>query len=199
MSSIFSPNKTSARLLVDYAAAYWGPSADGATPESSLRYLAVFDLYIKARSYSIINKITFWFAIVLGVLVLFWPSLATLSKDFFNLELETFQSAVVQTTVTGLAVLTFTIYSHYKKRQMSVENLMRLAVYSDETGPELTKRVLKEMERIDSGFNFSEAFLKKNKADSGTSKSQTVNSDAAANKNNNEKASKPNLKEPEPS
>lgn len=165
MSQIFSPNKTSAKLLADYAAAYWGPGVEGVTPETSLRYLAVYDLYIKARSYSIINKIAFWFAILLGIMVLLWPSLATLSKDFFDLELETFQSAVVQTTVTGLAVLTFTIYSHYKKRQMSVENLMRLTVYSDEYGPDLTKLVLKEMERIDSGFNFSEAFLKKSKSE----------------------------------
>ncbi|MEM8933683.1 MAG: hypothetical protein AAGE94_21010 [Acidobacteriota bacterium] len=150
--SIYTPNKTCAKLLVDYATERWGESASGeARPR---RLLMMFDLYIKARSYAILNKVAFFASILAGIMVLVWPSLAIVSIDF-GMEIEFLKSAIVQTTVTGLAALTFAIYSHYKKRQMYMENLMRVVVFSDESDHELSERVLKEMERIDSGFSFS--------------------------------------------
>ncbi len=155
--TVFSPNKTSAKLLVDYASERWG--GGDATPESHRRYLMIYDLYIKARSYSIINKVTFWFAIGAGIMVLLWPSLAIVTKDF-GFEKEFLKSAIVQTTITGLALLTFAVYSHYKKRQMFVENLMRTVVYSDEDVGDLLERVVGEIARIDSGFGFSKAIRK---------------------------------------
>ena len=163
--SIFTPNKTSARLLVDFASQKWGPDAKNTTAESERRFLIIYDLYIKARSYAIINKTAFWFAILAGIMVLVWPSLAIVTKDF-GFEKEFLKSAIVQTTVTGLAALTFFVYSHYKKRQMYVENLMRHVIYSDESWEGLIDKVLKEVERIDAGFSFSDAIVKKSKKDS---------------------------------
>ena len=160
--TIYSPNKTSARLLVDYAAALWGPdAAENGRPK---RFLMVYDLYIKARSYAIINKIAFWASIAAGLMVLVWPSLAVVCKDF-DLEMKFLESAIVQTTVTGLAALTFAVYSHYKKRQMYMENLMRTVVLSEETDDSMVERVLFEMERIDSGFSFSDTITKSDDPD----------------------------------
>ena len=39
----------------------------------------LYDMYIKARSYALINKIAFWLAILAGIMVLVWPSIAIIS------------------------------------------------------------------------------------------------------------------------
>ena len=161
--SLFSPNKASAKLLVEFADQTFGTQADKTSAGDQKRYLLVYDLYIKARSYLIINKVCFWLAIVAGLLVLIWPSIAIVTQDF-GIEYQFWKSAVVQTTVTGLAALTFAVYSHYKKRQMHMENLMRYVIYSEDPLPELVDKLLKEMERIDAGFSFSESVLKKGKS-----------------------------------
>lgn len=158
MSEIFSPNKTSARLLVDFAADSWATSN---TIEQRRRYLMVYDLFIKARSYAILNKIFFWLALLFGVAVLLWPSIAVISKDL-GMEMVFLESAIVQTSVTGLGALMFAAYSHYKKRQTHAENLMRHLIFSDESSESLLDKILKEMERIDQGFVFSESIGKKN-------------------------------------
>lgn len=164
--SIFTPNKTSARLLVDYAAELWGSAGEGegdtagGSVERRRRYLLVYDLYIKARSYALVNKVTFWLSVLFGLLVVVWPSVAILA-DRQGGGLEFLGSAVIQTTVTAAAALAFAVYSHYKKRQMLMENLMRQVVYSDEPTADVAARIVSEMERIDAGFSFSEAVLKK--------------------------------------
>ena len=154
MRNIFTPNKTSARFLVEYANEKYHIDSEDVDSENLERYSLIYDLYIKARSYSIMNKIFFWIALTMGIVVLLWPSLEeVISRDFLH-------SAIVQTTVTGLAALAFAIYSHYKKRQTIVENLMRSAVHSEEAISLLKERIIKEMERIDTGFSFDESFSK---------------------------------------
>lgn len=155
MKTLFSPNKTSARLLVDFAGDSWGKST---SPPQRMRYVMVYDLFIKARSYAILNKFFFGFALISGVLLLIWPAVA------FKLDgLGVGFSAIVQTCVTGLAALMFALYSHYKKRQTHAENLMRHVIFSSEPTEVLFEKILREMERIDQGFVFSELVL--NKAD----------------------------------
>jgi hypothetical protein len=161
-NKIFNPNKTSAKLFVDFARSQVSWDKASENPESLMKYLLIYDLYIKARSYAIINKIFFWIAVLSGIMVLVWPSIAIVSKDM-GIERTFLSSAVVQTTITGLAALTFGVYSHYKKRQLFTENLMRSAVFSEENLSELKDRVIKEMERIDAGFSFAEAVTSKNK------------------------------------
>ena len=65
-------------------------------------------------SYAIINKFAFWLSIISGIMVFIWPSIAIEFKDF-GFEKEFLKSAIVQTTVTGLAALFYAIYNHYKK------------------------------------------------------------------------------------
>lgn len=159
MHNLFSPNKTSASLLVEFAAENWASSP---SEELRRRYLMLYDLYIKARSYAILNKIFFWLALLAGLAVLAWPSVAVISKDF-GIEKALFESAIVQTSVTGLAALMFAAYSHYKKRQVHAENLMRYVIFSNDTTAAIIEKILKEMERIDLGFGFSESIAGKGK------------------------------------
>jgi hypothetical protein len=158
MNTIFTPNKTSAQLLVEYAAETWGSA--GVSDPMRRRYLIVYDLYIKARSYAILNKMFFWLALLAGFMVLAWPSVAVISKDL-GVQKAFLESAVVQTSVTGLAALMFAAYSHYKKRQVHAENLMRHVIFSNEPCEVVIEKILKEMERIDQGFVFSESVAKK--------------------------------------
>ena len=156
---IFKPNQTSARLLVKYAEEKYYKVKENKNIE---KYLIVYDIFIKARSYYIINKIFFFLALISGVTVLLWPSLAIFAKDF-GWEKGFLNSAIVQTTVTGIAALTFAIYSHYKKRQMYAENLMRFTIFSEDTITNIKEYVVQEMERIDSGFSFGKSVLKEEK------------------------------------
>jgi len=82
VTRIYTPNKTSAKLLVDFASSQWGINTGEASAERQNRFLMVYDLYIKARSYALINKVAFWFAIAVGVSVLVWPSLAFVPQGF---------------------------------------------------------------------------------------------------------------------
>lgn len=151
MKSIFSPNKTSAALLLDFANEKWSGDA-----KDQLRYLIVYDLYIKARSYGIINKTAFVFTLFTSVFVAFWPLIDLILRDFGFQNV----SAIFQTSVTAFAALSFSIYSHYKKRQLHTENLMRSAIYNNEPINVLTDKVLWEMGRIDSGFIFYQSTSK---------------------------------------
>lgn len=162
--TIYNANKTSARLLLDFASAQWGPDSNHSTVETQRRYLLAYDLYIKARSYALINKIAFLLSVFAGIMVLVWPSLGVLSEGL-GVQYSFIDEAIVQTTVTGLAALTFAIYSHYKKRQMVAENMMRHVVYSDESVAVLIDSILKEMQRIDTGFGFSEGGEPKSQTD----------------------------------
>jgi len=160
MATLYSFNKTSACLLVEFAEKIWLEDDVPPSVSNQQRYLMMHDLYIKARSYSIINKLAFWFALILGVAVVVWPAIAIFAQDF-GWQKEFLKSAIVQTTVTAFAGLAFALYSHYKKRQLYVENIMRSLVYATEWNQGVVDHVLKEMERIDSGFGFSDVMVKK--------------------------------------
>ncbi len=74
-------------------------------------------------------------------------------------------SAIVQTTVTGIAALSFSLYSHYKKRQLMAENLMRFTIFSEDTLAHIKNYVVQEMEKLDSGFSFGKIAAKEEKPD----------------------------------
>jgi len=152
---IFKPNQTSASLLIKYAEEKYYKTKENKNIE---KYLLTYDIFIKARSFYIINKIFFFLALMSGITVLLWPSLAIFAKDF-GWEKGFLNSAIVQTTVTGIAALTYAIYNHYKKRQMYAENLMRFVIYSEDKLPDIKDRVVQEMESIDSGFSFGKSVI----------------------------------------
>jgi hypothetical protein len=156
--SILSPNQTSARLLMDYAKirvckASPSDSSGITSVNDEQKLILIYDLYVKARSYAILNKLFFWLSLLSAVAVFIWPSLGVFLKH--ALTQEWYKSAIVQTTITGIAALMFAFYSQYKDKQIYTENLMRYAVFSEQPINELAQKVIEEMGKIDNGFSFS--------------------------------------------
>ena len=164
--NILNPNQTSAKLLMDYAkTAVCRTDATGTakpTTQEERKLVLIYDLYVKARSYAILNKVFFWLSLISAVAVFLWPALGVLLKDRLG-EREWYKSAIVQTTVTGIAALMFAFYSQYKDKQTYTENLMRYAVFSDKPLDELSQKVIEEIGKIDIGFSFSGVFDKREK------------------------------------
>lgn len=160
--NILSPNQTSAKLLMDYAktAVCKSAAAPEATPQTlndERKLVLIYDLYVKARSYAILNKLFFCLSLISALAVFLWPSLGVLMKDRLG-DREWYKSAIVQTTVTGIAALMFAFYSQYKDKQTYTENLMRYAVFADRPVDELSQKVIEEIGKIDIGFSFSSVF-----------------------------------------
>ncbi|MEQ1529064.1 MAG: hypothetical protein ABL925_07095 [Methylococcales bacterium] len=156
--ALLNPNQTSARLLMDYAKM---PicQADKANPavvtvDAERKLVLVYDLYVKARSYAILNKVFFWLSLVSAIAVFLWPALGVLLKEQLG-NREWYKSAIVQTTITAVAALMFAFYSQYKDKQTYTENLMRYAVFADKPIDELAQKVIEEIGKIDNGFSFT--------------------------------------------
>ncbi len=132
-------------MLLDYGQTRWAADGD--------RVAMLTDLYIKAWSYGLLNKIAFVAALGFGLAVLVWPSVAVITADTPYAK-ALFQSAIVQTTVTGVAALAYAVYAHYKRQQLAAENLMRYVLFSDDTVPRLYERVSRALSRVDAGFEF---------------------------------------------
>lgn len=150
-----SPNQTSAHFLLDYLRRR--AEASDASPDGPemLRYALGFDVYIKARSYKIINGVFFWLALLFSLAVVGLPLVAALEITWTSPLLgKLVKAAVSQTTVTAGAALFIYIYRHYKARQMSAENLLREIAFSRTPVDRLVASVIDEMARIDRGFAF---------------------------------------------
>ena len=118
------------------------------------RFVLVSDIYIKAWSYAFWNKIFFVISVALAFVVLIWPSISAIAPQKLGGK-PIFKSAVVQTTITALAAASFFVYSDYKDKQMSAENLMRYVIHSNDDLQVISNRVIEELTRIDKGFSFS--------------------------------------------
>ncbi len=160
VETIFTPNQTSASLLVNYAKKLMLRAKPEQKQEAERKYLLIYDIYIKARSYALLNKVFFWLSIAFGLAVLLWPSLSIIFKNNLS-KWEWVKSATVQTTVTGLAALMFAFYTQYKDKQTYAETLMRHATYSEISASELSIKVSEELARIDRGFSFNSIVGKK--------------------------------------
>jgi hypothetical protein len=149
-----SANKTSGRYLIDLL-----ESRANASDLDQRKYDMGFDVFIKHRSYAIVNKMFFWFAVLLGIFTAIWPIILVL--PWFHQGIATVGAAVIQTMITGSAAFSALIYQTYKKRQVATENLLRLITFSDMPVSRLARTVMDEMARIDQGF----AFLPRKQAD----------------------------------
>lgn len=170
--SFYSPNQTSASLLVKYAESVKKQAPAENKQQAEQKFLLVYDIYIKAKSYALLNKIFFWLSGIAAVCVLLWPSLGIIFRNRLS-EMEWVKSAVVQTTVTGIAALTFAFYSQYKDKQVYAETLMRQVIFSEQSVTDLSLKVADELARIDRGFSFGsfvsdQAKISKSKSDPST-------------------------------
>lgn len=153
-ADIFYPQQTSASLLVQHANQARIDAPADLRPIAEHKYLMLYDVYIKARSYALLNKVFFWLSLLFGILVLLWPSLSIIFKHKLQ-NWEWVKSATVQTTVTALAALMFSFYSDYKDKQTYAESLMRYVTYSGEPTATLALKVTEELARIDRGYSFN--------------------------------------------
>lgn len=159
VDEILDPNQMSASLLIQYARLNASQASARNKVQAEQRLVILYDLYIKARGYAILDKVFFWLSIVSALAVLLWPSIAVIFKDKLG-QKEWAKSAVVQTTVTGIAALAFAFYSEYKDKQTYTENLMRYALFSKDDPAALSNKVMEEIAKIDKGFSFSSLIKK---------------------------------------
>ena len=152
--NVFETWQTSASLLMKHSEQAVTEAGTEEKSEAVKKHLLMKDIYIKASSYAIINKIFFFLSIISAIAVFLWPSLSIVFKRQWE-NREWLKSATVQTTITAIAALMFTFYSQYKDRQTNAESLMRYVVYSEETAGELSLKVSEELARIDRGFSFT--------------------------------------------
>ena len=140
-------NQTSARFLISAI-------AEG---DDQRRINLAFDVFIKARRYSILNKICFNIAMLGGLLLIAWP--VVVLTDIWASEI--FRSPLLQTSLTAFTGLAVFIYTHYKRKQMLAENLLRTIAFSDMPIGELSELVIQEMAKIDLGLPLGEKFSPK--------------------------------------
>jgi len=159
VDEILDPNQMSASLLIRYARLNASQASARNKNQAEQRLVILYDLYIKARSYSLLNKVFFWLSIASALAVLLWPSIAVVFKDKVG-QKEWAKSAVVQTTVTGIAALAFAFYGQYKDKETYTENLMRYALFSKDDPAVLSSKVMEELAKIDKGFSFSSLIKK---------------------------------------
>ncbi len=159
LDAIMTPNQTSASLLMKYARVAAQCAPEGEIVIEEKRLVLIYDIYIKARSYTILNKLFFWFSLAGAIGVFLWPSMGVLLKERLQ-HRQWYKSTIVQTTITGIAALTFAFYSQYKNKQIYTENLMRYAIFSNEAVDVLSEKVIAEMTKIDKGFSFSQTVKK---------------------------------------
>lgn len=158
---------TSAYYIRQTARCAFGKSTAGADLK---RVALIEDIYIKSWSYAVMNKICFWLAIFLAILVLIWPSLGAVLKPAEPPQPpddpavpaarpgwlhRAVGAASVQTSITALAAVTFTFYAHYKTNQMNSENLMRQLLYAEELNANLIGTAITSIRDMDKGFGFS--------------------------------------------
>ncbi|MFT4993323.1 MAG: hypothetical protein ACI965_000341 [Paraglaciecola sp.] len=151
--NIFQTWQTSASLLMKHSQQGVSEASAEEKPEALKKNLLMQDMYIKASSYAIINKVFFFLSIISAIAVFLWPALSIVFKHKWE-NSDWLKSATVQTTVTAIAALMFTFYSQYKDKQTHTENLMRYVIYAEQPASQLSLKVSEELAGIDRGFSF---------------------------------------------
>jgi hypothetical protein len=140
--------QTSGRYLIETLRDKAGGGGD-----DEQKFRLAMDVFIKQRSYAILNKIFFYIALAMAVCVALWPVIAAfLTNTARN---QPVGAAVVQTTITGFGAFAAYVYNYYKKRQTAAENLLRLIAFSPMPLDKMVAQVIDEMSRLDQGIGFS--------------------------------------------
>ena len=153
-NTVFTSNQTSASMIIKYAEKRIANAPEDKKDYEEKKFFLLYDVYIKARSYAILNKLFFWLSVFSALIVLLWPSLSVIFKSQLT-KWEWLKSATVQTTVTAIAALMFSFYSQYKDKQSYAESLMRHLIFSEKSAHELSLIVAEELAKIDKGFSFN--------------------------------------------
>lgn len=140
MASKKITNQTSARFLLSIIEEM----------DDDRRRNIAFDIYIKSRSYAILNKTAFVAALVGSLAILIWPVLAV-SEVLIGTVLS---EAVTQTAITGFTGLAIYFYLTSKRKQTAAETLLRTVAFSERPVSELGETVAAMLQQIDIGLQF---------------------------------------------
>ncbi len=143
--------QTSARYLSKMAKL--NACMDPKDSRKQLLHALIKDLEIKAGSYAFLNKVFFLASLIFAVCILAFPIIhsATEAQSKIN---KIFNPAQLP-AITLLAGLCFALYTDYKGKQTSTENLMRYAYTSTQKVDRISKTIREGLAEIDSGYDFS--------------------------------------------
>ncbi len=120
------------------------------------------DLNIKSSSYALMNKLFFIFSLVFAFCIISFPVITSVvDKDSKAARIF---SPTQLPVITLLAGLCFGLYTDYKGKQTSAENLMRYvyAAPATESIAEISRKVRMGLAEIDDGHDFSEMIRSEN-------------------------------------
>jgi len=116
------------------------------------------DLEIKATSYAFMNKVFFWVSLVFAICIVVLPIVNSVTSE--GSTAHKIFSPTQLPAITLLAGLCFTLYTDYKGKQTSAENLIRYAYFSTDEIQVISKTVREGLSEIDGGQNFSSLIKK---------------------------------------
>lgn len=143
------PTQTSASYLKAYMQRRAMEAVGSDAAEMSTRLALIIDIWIKANSFAILNKVFFWLALFGSIMIAVFPVLAAVVIE----EIKVFDASVLQTAITALTALFAFVYRTYKQRQSAAEALMRYVCFEQDSLAETAKRVRQELAGIDVGLN----------------------------------------------
>lgn len=144
---------TSARFLLSwsenmYARGVWSKELDG-----GLQAAAVMkDLYIKARSYAILNKAAFIPSLLLLITCVGWPVVEAMVGEAKGFPRSA--SSAVQALITGVTGMLIYVYMSYKKKQSEVEAAMRHVLFGEGRLTDRVRRAINVVAVLDTGLQF---------------------------------------------
>jgi hypothetical protein len=114
------------------------------------------DLNIKSSSYALMNKLFFVLSLVFAFCIISFPVITSVVNA--DSRAARIFSSTQLPAITLLAGLCFGLYSDYKGKQTSAENLIRYVYASPatETIAEISRKVRAGLAEIDDGHDFSE-------------------------------------------
>jgi hypothetical protein len=131
------------------------------------------DLNIKSSSYSVMNKLFFLFSLLFAFCIISFPIITSIVSA--DSKAARIFSPTQLPAITLLAALCFGLYTDYKGKQTSAENLIRY-VYTEATTEkiaEISSKVRIGLAEIDDGHDFSE-IIKSEKTNSDNTKSEKL-------------------------
>lgn len=134
-------NQTCARFLVS--------EAEEKFKDDIERLTMIKDIYIKVKSYAILNKTLFIVSIILALAVFIFPSLLVLDS---GIDVDSFNATILQSIlaiVTGGGIF---LYKDYKEKQTSMEVLLRKVFYLESFSEKDKEEIIRGINSIDVGF-----------------------------------------------
>jgi preprotein translocase subunit SecG len=121
-------------------------------------HTVIKDLEIKATSYAFMNKVFFWISLIFAICIVVLPIVNSVTSE--GSTANKIFSPTQLPAITLLAGLCFTLYTDYKGKQTSAENLIRYAYFSTDEIHTISKTVREGLAEIDGGQNFSSLIKK---------------------------------------